>query len=483
MTSLIIEDLKKGGCFFNTPRGYFYFKRGEEPKLVPIEKGSISLTAFIEDEYGINQAERTEFHHLLTGMVHEAFLRGQVVDVHRMAHYIPETGRLYVSRFDGFVYRLDGKRIKLVHNGHEGVFFWDDPNWEPYEILSHKTDSTHLEKVILQSANFNSSGALKASDQRWVLRMYLYSQFFDSLHPTKPLLLICGEKGGGKSFALKKWLQLLFGQKADVTALQRKKPDDFVAAVCSQPTVVFDNVDEKISWLPDHLAQLATGVTFRMRKYYTTNTEVEFKPQCWVALTSRTPKFIEGRDDVLDRTLILRTDRLPKFVGEEKLLREMAENRNLLWTELLWDLNQIVAFIKDHDQEVEKVEFRMADFATFAFLVEKSKGLDHDGKPARILKRMEERQTEMLLQEEPIAVCLEEWLSAQSNHGKRVTSGDLQKELLEVAAKLRTSWPYTNGHSLGQRLGHIVTNLSHRFTVKVERDSARQWLYRFWPKD
>lgn len=480
MTQLVIQNLKTRGSFFRTPQGHFYFNKVQAPRLYPIEKDSVALSALIEDRYGLNEAERREYEHLLAGMRNEAYQRGQSVEVHRLAHYVPGTGRLYVSRFDGWVYRLDGKRIQLIHNGTDGIFFWDDPYWEPYEIVRDKTRTDLLDDLIVGSANFGEANGLHADGQRWVFRSWLLAQFFDSLHPTKPLLLVCGEKGGGKSLALRKWLKLLFGQTADVTALERMKPDGFVAAVCSLPIVVLDNVDERITWLPDHLAQLATGATFRRRKYYTTNEQVEYKPCCWLAMTSRTPKFVEERDDVLDRMLILQTKRFPDFLTEQELLHQIRVNRNRLWTELLRELNRLVSCIQSHSQQTGKVSFRMADFAAFALIVGKSQG--EEEKAARILACMENRQTEMLLSEEPIYICLEEWLKDTRNHGRKVTSGDLLRELKFMAASLSSKWPYTNAHSLGQRLFHITTNLSQRFRVEVERDSANQCWYRFWPK-
>ena len=306
-----------------------------QTELLPIEAGSIALASLIQESYGVNRAERQEYEHIISGLQTEAYLRGHAVDVHRLAHYDAETKKLYISSFNGRVCRLDGKQIEQVSNGTDDVFFWDEPRWQPYEVQHQSKLAPLLDRLIFASANFASDYGLSVSDQQWLLSVWCRSQFFCSLLPTKPLLLVCGEKGGGKTLSLRKWLKLLFGAEADVTALERNKQDGFVAAVCSAPVAVFDNVDEHISWLPDHLAQLATGVTFKRRKYYTTNEAVEFQPRCFVALTSRTPKFVEGRDDVLDRSLVLRTERRERFASEHTQLRQISENRDLLWTELL----------------------------------------------------------------------------------------------------------------------------------------------------
>jgi len=475
VTHQIIQDLKKTGTFFNTPEGHFYFRRSEAPRLFPIE-ADVALAALIQERYGINPAEEREFNHVIRGLEIEGELRGEKVEVHRLAHYDSQSRRLYVSRFNGTVCRLDGKTIRQVPNGTDGVFFWDDPNWQPFEVIPVPKHGL-FEELIVHSANFRDSADLTGPEQQWVFYAWCLAQFFGSLHPTKPLLLICGEKGGGKTLCLRKWLKLLFGTGADVTALERGKQDGFVAAVCSSSIAVFDNVDEHVSWLPDHLAQIATGIKFKRRKYYTTNEMVEFQPQCFVALTSRTPKFIDGRDDVLDRTLVLHTNRREQFAPENDQLQAIAANRHALWTELLRFLNRIVAYRNNDKLAAENLPFRMADFASFAITV----GWVHDqGQLARsILTKLDSARTGMLLADEPISLCLEKWLEEAKNRGRMVGSKELHRELAIVAAKEDVPWPYGSSHALGQRLSHITTNLRERFSIDVDDKSANRKLYRF----
>jgi hypothetical protein len=477
VTQHVISDLKKTGVFFKTRDGYFYFLKGETPKLYPIEGSSVALSAFIGERFGINAAEKCEYNHIITALQNEAHLNGRVVEVQRLAHYDIENHRLYVSRFDGWVYCLNGKSIRKVPNGANGIFFWDDPQWEPYETVLKRKPEGLLIKLISQSANFTGSEDLSPEDQQWIFSAWLCSQFFASLHPTKPILLVCGEKGGGKTICLRKWLRLLFGHGGEVTALERSKADGFVAAVCSQPVAVFDNVDEHVSWLPDHLAQLATGVSFKRRRYYTTNEQAEYQPRCYLALTSRTPKFVDGRDDVLDRTLVLRTERLPTFDPEHTQLMEIAKNRNLLWTQLLRHLNQIVEFLRHPST---KTKFRMADFAQFAASVALSEGCPD--RANQILGALEGRRAQELLAFEPISVCLESWLANPTNCGKTIKSGDLNRELGTTARCLGIEWPHPSAHSLGQRLGHILPSLKEQFQVETEKDTANQVQYRFQPK-
>jgi hypothetical protein len=480
VTDRIIKDLRATGKFFDTPEGAFYFMEGENPRLFSIGM-DVALAAIIHDRYGINPAEEREFKHIIKALEIEAEQRGEKTTVRRLFHYDLENRSLYVSRFDGKMYRLDGETITEIPNGADGVFFWDDPSWEPYEPVPGPQGRGLFVNSIIRSANFCESGDLQRSDQQWIFFVWCIAQFFGSLHPTKPLLLISGEKGGGKTLCLRKWLKLLFGSSGNVTGLERGKPDGFVAAVCSSPIVVFDNVDEHVGWLPDHLAQLATGIKFKRRKLYTTNESVEFQPQCFVALTARTSKFINGRDDVLDRTLVLHTDRRQEFSPENDQLQTIAANRNGLWCELLRCLNRIVGYLKGNENHAPKIEFRMADFAAFALSIARFEGREEVARS--ILKKMDSERTDILLADEPIAAYLDKWLEDAQNHNRKVNTAELNKELSWLAAGMSMPpWPYNSAHSLGQRLSNITTNLRQRLDVKVERDSSNQCWYRFAPR-
>ena len=183
---------------------------------------------------------------------------------------------------------------------------------------------------------------------------------------------------------------------------------------------------------------------------------------------------------MLDRTLVLETERRKEFVSEGALLRRIEKQRNLLWTELLRSLNRIVAQYPRQEHESDASGFRMADFAAFARLVARAEG--DEGKADRILAKLESRRTGMLLAEEPIKDCLEKWLEQPQNHGRRMSSAMLQEELAAIASRMQIFWPYRNAHSLGQRLPHITNTLSQLFRIETESDSANQVWHRFWPR-
>jgi len=485
ITKLVIADYKSNGKFFNTSEGLFYFENQPAPKLYALGQNSLQLSALISDRFGINQAERREFEHIVNGLRHEAHLKGRTVEIRRLSYYDAKSGRLYVSRFDGWVYRLNGHSVLRVPNGADDVFFWDNPSWKPYQYFSKKTRGksrkSGLVQLIFASANFSQNEKINADDQRWLFSVWLLSHFFGSLLPTKPLLLTCGEKGSGKTLAMRKWLRLIYGTCGEVTSLERGKPDGFVAAICSNPIVAFDNVDEHVSRLADHLAQAATGIAFKRRELFTTNTEIEYRPQCFIALNSRTPKFIDGRDDVLDRTLVLTTVRFKNFCGESEILREISDHRNSLWTELLRSLNRLLARTPRADLfMVRHAISRMADFEGFATAIARAEG--EPERAIRVFQSLAKTRSDVLLDQEPIALCIDKWLDVSGNAGREVSSKELQQELSPIARNEGLSWPYRNAHSLGQRLANIRSNLAECFEMTTHLNSSKTVVSCFWRK-
>lgn len=472
------KDMNGRGVFFNTPQGYFLFD-DDLRRAFPLVKGSIGLAALMEERHGINASEKG-FQSVLSTLQSEAYLRGDKGELHRLAYYCRATQRLFVSRFDGSLYRLDGTSIKCLPNGTDGVFFFDNPNWEPYNYRP-KVPRGQLDRRLIEPINFADDCGLSVVDQRVLLKLWLLAVFFPSLHPTKILLMLLGERGGGKSLALRRIVRLIFGPKAELYSLERHKPDGFVAAVTSEPLVMFDNVDERISWLPDALARLATGTEFPRRQLYTTNEMVSFKGDCWLGLNARTTKFMENRDDLPDRTLVLRTKRIENFVGESQLLAEVAQHRDELWSELLDELQAIVRHLKQA-RELVPVRFRMADFASFALQVGALWGCSQEVEV--IFAKLEREQSELVFEEEPILQVLELWLEKPENRGREVDSTTLQKEFSSLAWQNCIAWPYVSGRSLAQRLSHLLPNLRQRFEVEVREDaSAHRNHYSFCPID
>jgi hypothetical protein len=477
ISELILEDLKSNGQFFKTARGLFYFD-SETKRAFPLHK-NIQLDAMINSRYGINPQEHGS-KLVLANMQSEAENNGASIEIRVFAHYERSTQCPYVSRFNGSVYKLDGSTVAEVTNGTDNVFFLDERDtWEPYTYRPN-TSAGPLQKLLTESVNFAES-TLSVKEQQLFLELWLLSVFFGSIQPTKIILLLVGQQGSGKTSALRRIQKFLFGTKANLLSIEKEKPDGFIATITSDPIALFDNLDERVSWLPFNLSRLATGVTFTRRRLYTTNDKAEFPGVSWLGITARSADFMLDQPDLPDRTLVLKLDRLNQKRAEEELLCEVEAYRDVMWSELLDDLNRVVRHLQQHPGS-ESVQFRMADFASTALKIADAWGCR--GEVEQGLRKLEGAQAELVLQDDPISLVLELWLGDPSNPGREVDAGKLFSEWTLLAAGNSIKWPFGNSMSLGKRLGQVQVALKQQFEVEISRDThAKQNRYRFWPKD
>jgi len=227
VSRLVITVLSKSGRLIKNSGGRFYFHTTTKQLL---KLDSFEFGVLLNDIFGLNQTE-PEFRFTLADLNTEAHLRGQPTQVHRFTFYDRQNNILYVDSFDGRVYRLDGQKIQLVDNGSDGVLFTKQPTWEPYRYVETGYVDGLLNEILVDDIPFqrDSFAPLTPDQQRIVFSLWVFAMFFESLLPTKPILAIVGEKGPGKTTALRRVLRLLFGSRADVIGLEREREDAFAA--------------------------------------------------------------------------------------------------------------------------------------------------------------------------------------------------------------------------------------------------------------
>jgi hypothetical protein len=316
---------------------------------------------------------------------------------------------------------------------------------------------------------------LNRLEQRILFRYWIYSIFFESIQPTKPIMTLIGPKGSGKTTVQRIVGKMLFGKNFDVTPIA--KDDDFDAAVSNNTVVFFDNVDSRLDWLNDRLAHTATGKMIQKRELYTTNKNVYFFPKCFLSLNAREPKF--KRDDVVDRLLLFRVERLSSFISEQVIINRILSNRDELMSELLNQLNGIVAALRE-DKEQFATKHRMADWAELGWRIAKISG---EGKGfIKLIEKMDKEQSEFLLEDNPIFLCLDEWMLIPDNHGREVDASILYNEFQMIAEKNKISFNYKSPRSFGMHLRNIVSNISEFFEMQQQKKQHR-WVYYFSRKE
>lgn len=463
ISNFIGSDMKAQGKFFNTDEGVIYYFQSETKILYRVSKEDKNFTLFLNKNYRINPSE-AEFSYITKDLECIALITGEKVPVRRYAYLDVVNKVLYVANNASEMYKLDGRTITLLPNGSDNVFFVPDTN------LDHITYNPHhkklLDDLIINPINFSHDEAvnLTPDEQKFVFKIWLYTLFFESLQPTKIIQVFIGEKGSGKTSQQRKTGILLFGKEFNVIPIS--KEDDFDATISGNYVVAFDNADGNNEWLCDRLAHSSTGKTIQKRELYTTNTMVKFKPRCFLSLNARTPKF--KRDDVVDRLLLFKVQRLENFESEHSIIEGILKNRNDLVSELFDNLNLIIKHMQGtHKPFVSN--HRMADFVSLGWQIASAGGCGDLF--LSLMEKCGEEQDSFLMEDNPIFNCLNLWLN-NGNEGKTVTTYELFCAFQDMEINKKVSFTFKSTKSFGINLKNMISNLSKFFDIKIGKNSV-----------
>lgn len=433
----------------NDKQLYYYYNNEESIYQI----NSLRWKAWLSNTTGLNMRDPS-LKYITDACVEETINRGKNLPVLRVAYYDSEQQELRISNFAGKVYVLDGDSVKTELNG-EQVLFLDNVQWEPY-----KPDYNKSKNIIDLITKDYPNWAINRERAAFIFRVWILSTFFTEIHPTRPLLVLQGEKGSGKSLILRLLLKYIFGGKAELEGVPDKK-DGFTAYTSNAHIIAIDNMDSYVGWLQDKLARLSTGAEDSFRQLYTTNELVKAKYRCWAALTARTPQTLQ-RDDLVDRSLILPLHRLDKngIKAEREFIQEAMILRNQFWGVLFNEVNLVVKALREKTLNSNS-SLRMADFGSFGAMIAEIHGLD-DKWPS-YEKSIQLQQTAFLLEDEPISLAFE---ALQGHYTYSAADKRTAKELFEVCTiivnnqdVLTTEEWYKTPQSFAKKLANIRNDL------------------------
>ena len=361
----LLPEFKKNGKFYYDQRkeAYYYFdNKSKELFEIPIKFDSSSkFCLYTNSKYGLNSNAAGNY--LLNDLRAEALQTGHKTQIYDFLYFDNNNYRLYVNRFNGSVYCLNGKKIENIDNGTDGVLFLTSSN-EPYSIEF----DTEYDYDELLNVNFAHHGRISPEESTKLWRYSLLAKFSPQYLRTKPITILFGEKGSGKGVALKRIVWLIEGSRSGLLNVP-KNQRDFESQLTNNDYVFYDNLDEYVEpWFKEGLASAATGYQIQLARLYQTNTKASFTANPFIGIASRTAKFVEERDDISDRALIFHVTALPTKISEEELYDHIIKNRNKIMSALLQKCNSIITALKSNSSKEFKTNFRMADFAKFVAL-------------------------------------------------------------------------------------------------------------------
>jgi hypothetical protein len=466
---ILIADLRdRGELLYDGQAAYFFSKT--DKSLVKIDAENKEYQNLLAD-YKINASE-VIYKYIYSELETTAAKTARRVTVYPFSHYDHETNRIYLSNFSNQVYRISQDQIELCENGVDGVLFLPNKDYDKFIFEKPSWRDSLWDEKILSQVKFSNKG-LHPSEAKMLFLIWILTLFFPELFPTKVILAFIGVKGSGKTSAARRVLQIIHGVKSNVTPIP-KEASDFDAIVTNNSLIVLDNADTKNPWLDDRLAIAATGGTTKKRKLYTTNEFMEATIQCHLMITARDPHF--RRDDVADRVLPLKVERQNKFKGENRLIREISENRDRLMSELIEFAQEGLIALAQAKDEDDIGSFRMADFSSFAAKLGRHAGIEN--KIKEIFRKISAEQSQFALEDNPLFILLYRWV--QKNPNNRVTNVQLCEALSEFAKTTGQKFEFSGrGPAFAQRMSHLRPNLKEFFDITESNGGQRNVYYHY----
>lgn len=271
-------------------------------------------------------------------------------------------GAIYISNGDSQVCKVTGGKFELVPNGTDDVLFIRGATLAPWSVEDGPGVDPFKESMLFKLA------ALEKETDRMNCRLWWLNLF--ACHANKPILLVTGPKGSGKT-------RLLQGMKQFLGMREDGKPDDTVNDI--DPTdkgldafwiiedrgrfEIFDNYDSKIKWAENAFQTAATNGSAKRRELYKTSTLVTLSANAYMGVTSNNPIFTTEGGGLPDRIITARITGNRKISVGDELRKDIDEHRNQYMT---WLVRVLMAALADEKPVDGSINRRHPDYGAFA---------------------------------------------------------------------------------------------------------------------
>lgn len=475
------QEIQSGTQFLVAqPDGQLYVVIGETNEVIQLPRagrGGDRWHSYFHACYGYGERE-PEARFVYDSLRSYVIEHGTKVELRRFSAYNRDTQTIYLSNYNGRMWRLDGENVERVPVGEDGVFFADD---DPGVTTEAEVANHGLLFDRLTTINFAPMGlsGITPEQQRKAFIVWMFALALPDVMPTKPILLLEGAMGSGKTAAIQLLQLALMGETRSMV-LQRNKEDDFGVLLLRSPIALFDNTDTYIDWVPDAVCAYTTAGVWNKRRLYTDDESMVIRPHAFIAIASKNPASFR-REDVADRCVIMRLERRETFADFDGLKEQIKQERPRLFGEYMWHLNRIVAALRSGEVTFAASEtHRMADFAKLARVV--GHVLDWpEGTVDELMLALQGERDAFINEEDPLLDVLKKWVAyrprgAAGNIGREISLVQLATELDTLAQAMQIPWKHTQ-RTIGQKMRspHLEREL-HIETKTV--DSQR--IFRIW---
>lgn len=474
-----LNQMQTHGRFINARGGSLWYILERDGRPVVVAARSTQLDVLLDTMFGLNSTEQ-EHGYVVSHLISHCAGLPQTGEVATLSHYDLNSNTVLLHTGSKDVLRITADLVDVVTNGYRDIIFlWNEQPIQTDLKPPRSTEPWHEALFGMSMANLASDGITPpqamALLRAWFMCLLMRNALF-----SRPILAIFGQPGSGKSTLFKRMYALLYGAHKAVSSLSTQQ--NFEQAMATDAFVALDNIDTWERWLPDAIARAAGVSEITKRKLYTDSDTVVTRLQAFLGVTAHNPKF--GREDVLDRFLMITFERIQDFTDETEIIQHILENRAAYWGQIAYDLQKVLAQPIPHNSTV--AQFRVHDFSKVGQRIANALGFPTDFHSA--ITSMVDQQKGFVLEEDAVLVnIIDKYIKADS---KRYPNHEYH-----IPAKLwgmfdilggmggPFSKQYGNSVKLGRKLWAMQDALKQRFIVEWQFDTiAKVKAWRFLPK-
>lgn len=384
----------------------------------------------------------------------------QALKVLEMKSIFSETQRHLQRRIakydDCYYYDLGDKEwraIKITKEGcsledHPPILFTRNKNMKHQVEPDFGTEPARLAELVHKNFRFKNAA------DRVLFTVYLVGCFLPQL--AHVILVLYGEKGSAKSTTMRMVKQIVDPAMQDLLSMPTSK-QDLAILLANTYMPAFDNLDSLSAEKSDLLCMAATGGAFSKRTLYTDSEETILRFKRCVALNGI--NVVTSRPDLLDRSIVLELDRIPK---------DERKTEDIVWAEFEQDLpaflgaiiNSLSKAISFREGVTLNQVGRMADFTYWGYAIAEVMGLGGSAFLNSYLSN-QDRANEEALASNPVAAAVMALMRTTKVWSGSVT--ELLKQIENIANKERINtsvrtWP-KDSFVLSKRLKEVKSNL------------------------
>lgn len=270
---------------------------------------------------------------------------------------------IYVSNGDSRMYKVTANKVEDVANGTDGVVFLRGATLMPFKLREGPGLDPFAYSMLFRYASLEKDTDVM-NCRLWFLNLFMCDQ-------NKPILLVNGPRGSGKTFLLqgmKQFLGIRTNGQLDDSYNKMEKSDkgaeNFWIIIDKGRFEIFDNFDTKISWADNDFQVASTGGTHKTRELYKTDVLVTLYARAFFALTSNNAVFTSEGGGLPDRIIKIGTIGRPKVSkGPAELKADNMAHREEYMT---FVLRTLAAALADKGKVDENINRRHPEFAEFA---------------------------------------------------------------------------------------------------------------------